>query len=45
MKLMGWAMAFLGLWIVLDSFIAANWVDIAAGAIIVVLSVIAALKK
>lgn len=46
MKLMSWAMAFLGLWILLGSFIPGNMiVGTICGLVIVVLSVMAALKK
>jgi hypothetical protein len=46
MKLMSWAMAFLGLWILLAGIMGSNMiVSVICGLVIVVLSVMAALKK
>ena len=45
MKLMSWAFAVLGLWILLMGFMPMNWISIICGLVIVVLSVMAAVKK
>jgi hypothetical protein len=45
MKLMSWAFAVLGLWILLMGLMPMNWISLICGIVIVVLSVMAALKK
>jgi len=45
MKLLSLAIASLGIWVLLDSFVAATWVGIVFGAIAAVLALIAAFRK
>jgi len=45
MKLLSLAICSLGIWVVLNSFIDGNWVDIVFGAIIAILAAIGAFMK
>ncbi len=44
MKLLSFAISVLGVWVVLNSFVAGTWVDIVFGAIVAILALAAALK-
>jgi hypothetical protein len=45
MKMVAWAIAVLGIWILLMGFMPMNWVSIICGLVIAVLAIMGAVKK
>ncbi len=45
MKMLSWAICSLGVWVLLNSFIAAIWDDIVFGGLAAILALVAALKE